>query len=55
MTLTKGGKFKIDYESTHYGYELICGRCGQRITQKMVYALKSKWCPYCGNEEKEEN
>lgn len=51
MELTKGGRFKIDYESTYFGYELICQICGERITQRMKFALEKKWCPCCGNEE----
>lgn len=50
MKTTDDGKFKIDYESTYYGYELICTKCGFRITEKMKHAMKEKLCPSCGNK-----
>jgi len=50
MTTTSDGKFKIDYETTYNGYELICTKCGFRITEKMKYAIGKQWCPSCGNK-----
>jgi len=47
--------FKVDNESRFIGYDLICNKCGFRITYDMKHALENKICPSCGNKEDDSN